>query len=279
MNILEQFLSKEIMCEAIGQTLIQRVTVTEPFDGAHLIVKHNQEAIVYVDGSYHGRYPSGRHIIHVGNPATIPNIVTSGLGAKKFPKVDIYFFNLHLLAAIPWTVNDLKVYTDDNLFTFDISGTFAANVMKTCNLPSLVNQTGTFTVTELKLLVDGLITQAVTSQVSKELNLHGGFEIINHKLDPISTNVEAALRRTFAKNGLSLNQFVIAMVNLKDTEATEGVVGTGTIIGRAERLVEKFGMSYDEALRIVLITLGHSIPPGIQESTSTTAFDYKNLFK
>lgn len=195
---------------------------------AQLIVHEAQEAIVFKDGIALGPYTAGKHTIETENIPGIRRLVGLVTGGVSPNHCEVYFvnkaysLNIHWGTASEWKVQDPTLQVP---FSMQARGQFAVRVADAKQfLLKLVGTTSSFTTMTLHDYFSDLMISRIKDYISKLIISEGlGYSEINSHLVSISEKVAPMLSDTFMKYGLTLEEFVVEGITVKNNKIVEKI--------------------------------------------------------
>ena len=195
---------------------------------AQLIVHETQEAIVFKDGKASEPYLAGKYTIETENiPGIrrIVNLVTGGITPNHY---EVYFINKSYSMDVHWGTASDWIVQDPSLqipFKAQARGQFAVKVVDSKQLLlKLVGTTTSFTQRALQdyfcEIMISRIKDCISNLIISENISHAE---LSSKLVSISESVSPKLAEMFAKYGLSLEEFIVEGINIKEDKAYEAV--------------------------------------------------------
>ena len=222
---------------------------------AQLIVHESQEAVLFKDGQAVGPYMAGKHTIETENIPGIRKLVGLVTGGVSPNHYEVYYINkaysmdIYWGTASAWTIQDPSLQIP---FQMQAHGQFAVRVADSRQLLlKLVGTTTSFTQSSLQNYFSSIMLSRIKDHISNLIVSEGlSYTELNSCLVSISEKVMSKLGDTFAKYGLSLEEFVVEGINIKESKISEKV--QEAMANRAVRIIEGYDkqqeMAHDVAM-------------------------------
>ena len=222
---------------------------------AQLIVHESQEAVVFKDGIALGPYSAGKHTLETENIPGIRRLVGLVTGGVSPNHCEVYFINkayaldVHWGTASEWKLQDPTLQVP---FSMQARGQFAIRVADSKQfLLKLVGTTSSFTTMTLQNYFSDLMISRIKDCISNIILSEGlsHAEISSH-LVSIGEKVTLLLSETFEKYGLSLEEFVVEGVSIKDSKISEAIeeAQKDRAVNIIKGITEQDKMAHDVAL-------------------------------
>lgn len=222
---------------------------------AQLIVHESQEAVVFKDGIALGPYSAGKHTLETENIPGIRRLVGLVTGGVSPNHCEVYFINkayaldVHWGTASEWKLQDPTLQVP---FSMQARGQFAIRVADSKQfLLKLVCTTSSFTTMTLQNYFSDLMISRIKDCISNIILSEGlsHAEISSH-LVSIGEKVTLLLSETFEKYGLSLEEFVVEGVSIKDSKISEAIeeAQKDRAVNIIKGITEQDKMAHDVAL-------------------------------
>ena len=222
---------------------------------AQLIVHESQEAVVFKDGIALGPYSAGKHTLETENIPGIRRLVGLVTGGVSPNHCEVYFINkayaldVHWGTASEWKLQDPTLQVP---FSMQARGQFAIRVADSKQfLLKLVGTTSSFTTMTLQNYFSDLMISRINDCISNIILSEGlsHAEISSH-LVSIGEKVTLLLSETFEKYGLSLEEFVVEGVSIKDSKISEAIeeAQKDRAVNIIKGITEQDKMAHDVAL-------------------------------
>ena len=222
---------------------------------AQLIVHESQEAIVFKDGQAIGPYGKGKHTIETENIPGIRKIVGLVTGGITPNHYEVYYINKSYSMDVYWGTASAWTIQDPSLqipFKMQAHGQFAVRVKDSKQmLLKLVGTTTSFTQRSLQDYFCGIMMSRIKDHISNLIIAEGlSYTELNSYLVSISEKVMPKLADTFVKYGLSLEEFVVEGISIREDKISEKV--QEAMANRAVRIIEGYDkqqeMAHDVAM-------------------------------
>lgn len=222
---------------------------------AQLIVHESQEAVVFKDGIALGPYSAGKHTLETENIPGIRRLVGLVTGGVSPNHCEVYFINkayaldVHWGTASEWKLQDPTLQVP---FSMQARGQFAIRVADSKQfLLKLVGTTSSFTTMTLQNYFSDLMISRIKDCISNIILSEGlsHAEISSH-LVSVGEKVTLLLSETFEKYGLSLEEFVVEGVSIKDSKISEAIeeAQKDRAVNIIKGITEQDKMAHDVAL-------------------------------
>lgn len=200
---------------------------------AQLIVHESQEAIIFKDGEASEPYTKGKYTIESDNIPGIRRIVGLVTGGISPNHCEVYFINkaysmnVYWGTATPWTIQDPSLQVP---FSMRAHGQFTVRVTDSKQL--LLKLIGTMTNFTQKTITDyfrGIFINRITDHISNVMiNEQIGYAQISSRLLQLSEQLEPKLVIVMEKYGLTLEEFAIESISIREDENSEEIRGAQT---------------------------------------------------
>lgn len=222
---------------------------------AQLIVHESQEAVVFKDGQAIGPYGKGKHTIETENIPGIRKIVGLVTGGITPNHYEVYYINKSYSMDVYWGTASAWTIQDPSLqipFKMQAHGQFAVRVADSKQmLLKLVGTTTSFTQTSLQKYFCGVMMSRIKDHISNLIISEGlSYTELNSYLVSISEMVMSKLTDTFIKYGLSLEEFVVEGINIKEDKISEKV--QEAMANRAVRIIEGYDKQQEMAHEVAM---------------------------
>lgn len=222
---------------------------------AQLIVHESQEAVVFKDGQALGPYGAGKHTIETENIPGIRRIVGLVTGGITPNHYEVYYINksysmdVHWGTASAWTIQDPSLQIP---FKMQAHGQFAVRVKDSKQmLLKLVGTTTSFTQRSLQDYFCGIMMSRIKDHISNLIIAEGlSYTELNSYLVSISEKVMPKLADTFVKYGLSLEEFVVEGISIREDKISEKV--QEAMANRAVRIIEGYDKQQEMAHEVAM---------------------------
>lgn len=220
-----------------------------------LIVHESQEAVVFKDGIAHDPYSAGKHTIETENIPGIRRLVGLVTGGVSPNHCEVYFINkayaldVHWGTASEWKLQDPTLQVP---FSMQARGQFAVRVTDSKQfLNKMVGTTSSFTTMTLQNYFSDLMISRIKDCISNIILSEGlSHTEISSRLVSIGEKVTPMLSGTLEKYGLSLEEFVVEGVSIKNSKISEAIeeAQKDRAVNIIKGITEQDKMAHDVAL-------------------------------
>ena len=220
-----------------------------------LIVHESQEAVVFKDGIAHGPYSAGKHTIETENIPGVRRLVGLVTGGVSPNHCEVYFINkayaldVHWGTASEWKLQDPTLQVP---FSMQARGQFAVRVTDSKQfLNKMVGTTSSFTTMTLQNYFSDLMISRIKDCISNIILSEGlSHTEISSRLVSIGEKVTPMLSAILEKYGLSLEEFVVEGVSIKDSKISEAIeeAQKDRAVNIIKGITEQDKMAHDVAL-------------------------------
>jgi len=221
---------------------------------AQLIVHESQEAYIYRDGQLSEPYKARKHTIQTENIPGIRRIVGLVTGGISPNHYEVYYINKSVSMDVFWGTASPWVMQDPSLqipFKMQAHGQFSVLVQDPRKLLlKLVGTTTSFTQRTLQNYFSGIMISRIKDHISNLIVSEGlSYTELSTKLVAISEKVAPHVANTLEKYGLTLEEFAVESINIKEDEISEAVreAQKDRAVNIIKGLTEQEKMSYEVA--------------------------------
>jgi membrane protease subunit (stomatin/prohibitin family) len=206
--------------ELVKKFTADRLDYTELSTWTQLIVNESQEAVLFRQGALDGPFPPGRHVLKTENIPVIGKVLNLPFGRSPFT-AEVWFINRTVSLDIKWgTPNPIRITDPYYQIIVPITARGQFGIQVSDSKKFLVKIVGTFKKfdsADFKKYFQGVVLATSQSVLSKEIidKKISVLDIPSKFLD-ISKKIEETLTNELEKFGLSLVNFYIDNLELKD---------------------------------------------------------------